>query len=180
MRRALFQLHLWTAMIAGLVLILLGATGAILAFEEPIDHVLNPSLFYVQPQPQRVPVATLLANLKTAFPGKKPTMLMFGKAPDLADVAQIRGVGSVFIDPYTGVIKGTRNNKFFTQTVHQLHIRMLMGDTGSRILGVAGLILIFLTISGLYLWWPLKRVTVARKKSWRRFNFDLHHALGFY
>lgn len=180
-RRILFNLHLWTAMIAGAVLILLGATGAILAFEEPIDHALNPGLFYVHPQGNALPASVLLSRVRQNFPGKRVTMLMFGKAPDLSTMATVPGAGSVFIDPYSGRIMGVRKtNKYFTQTVHQLHIRLLMGDTGSRILGVAGLVLAFLTLTGIYLWWPLKRVTVAGRKSWRRFNFDLHHAAGFY
>ncbi len=168
-------------MTAGVLLVLLGVTGAILAFEEPIDHALNPGLFYVQPQAQTLPTADILASLREKFPKKRVTMLMFGKAPDLSTMAIVRGAGSVFVDPYTGRILGRRtNNKYFTQTVHQLHIRLLMGDTGSMILGIAGIVLVFLTLSGIYLWWPLKRLTVAGRKSWRRLNFDLHHAVGFY
>jgi uncharacterized iron-regulated membrane protein len=180
-RRTLFNLHLWTAMIAGAVLILLGVTGAILAFEEPIDHALNPGLFYVHAQGNELPPSALLSLVRQNYPGKRATMLMFGKDPELSTMASVPGVGSVYIDPYSGRIMGVRKtNKYFTQTVHQLHIRLLLGDTGSRIIGVAGLVLVFLTLSGIYLWWPLKRVTVAGGKSWRRFNFDLHHAAGFY
>ena len=168
-------------MTAGIILIILGVTGAILAFEEPIDHVLNPALFYVRPQSQALPASALLARVRQAYPGKRATMLMFGKAPDLSTMAAVRGAGSVFIDPYTGRILGIRKrNNNFTQQVHQIHIRLLMGNTGSRILGVAGIVLVFLTMSGMYLWWPLKRVTVSGGKSWRRFNFDLHYAVGFY
>lgn len=180
MRRILFNLHLWTAMTAGLLLVLLGGTGAILAFEEPIDHALNPGLFDVRPRGAPLPAGSMLASARRAFPRNRVTMLMFGKAPDLSTMALVRGVGSVYIDPYTGRIMGTRNNHYFTQTVHQLHIRLLLGNTGSYILGVAGAVLVFLTASGLYLWWPLKRVTVDGSKSWRRLNFDLHHAVGFY
>jgi uncharacterized iron-regulated membrane protein len=107
-------------------------------------------------------------------------MMMWSKAPDLATTVSVGGVGNVYIDPYTGHVQGTRGNKYFTQQVHQLHIRLWMGDTGSYILGVAGIVLVFLTATGIYLWWPLKRVTVAAGKSWRRFNFDLHYAVGFY
>ena len=167
-------------MIAGILLVLLGVTGAILAFEEPIDHALNPSLFSVQPRSQPLPIADLVARLQHAYPRQRVNMLMFGKAPDLSTLAVVRGIGSVYVDPYTGRILGSRSNKYFTQTIHQIHIRLLMGETGSTILGVAGIVLVFLTLSGIYLWWPLKRVTVAGRKSWRRLNFDLHYAVGFY
>jgi hypothetical protein len=54
-------------------------------------------------------------------------MLMWSKAPDLATMAIVRGAGNVFINPYTGRILGTRGNKYFTQQVHQLHIRLWAG-----------------------------------------------------
>jgi uncharacterized iron-regulated membrane protein len=180
MRRLLFNLHLWTAMAAGVFLVILGVTGAIMAFEEPIDHALNPGLWHVTPRGATLPASQILADVRHAFPGKKVAMLMWSKAPNLASMAMVRGVGNTFIDPYTGRILGRRGNNYFTQQVHQLHIRLWAGDTGSHIMGVASIVLIFLTASGLYLWWPLKRVTVAAGKSWRRFNFDLHHAVGFY
>lgn len=167
-------------MIAGVFLIILGVTGAIMAFEEPIDHALNPGLWRVVTQSAALPASQIFAGVRHAFPGKKVTMVMWSKAPDLATMAVVRGVGNVFVNPYTGRILGTRGNKYFTQQVHQLHLRLWAGDTGAYIMGVAGIVLVFLTASGLYLWWPLKRVTVAAGKSWRRFNFDLHHAVGFY
>jgi uncharacterized iron-regulated membrane protein len=166
-------------MIAGVVLLILGVTGAILAFEEPLDHALNPGLFSVQPMAQRMPVADLLAGLQKTFPKQRVTMLMYGKSPDVATLAVMRG-GPVYVDPYTGHVLGKRKGVGFTQTIHNIHLRLWFGKTGEMIVSIATLVLVFLTLSGLYLWWPLKRVTVATGKSWRRFNFDLHYAAGFY
>lgn len=178
-RRVLLNLHLWTAMIAGAVLVMLGATGALLIFEEPIDHALNPTLFRVEPRAERVSVASVLASLHKTFPGQRVGMLLLSKAPDAAVAAMMKGF-TAYVDPYTGRVLGTRRGRSFTQTVHQLHMRLLIGKTGDTIVSVAALLLVFLTITGIYLWWPLKRVTVATGKSWRRFNFDLHQAVGFY
>src|SRR5207237_3947634 len=41
-------------------------------------------------------------------------------------------------------------------------------------------VLLFLIITGVYLWWPLKRITIKRGSSWRRFHFDLHNTAGIY
>ena len=166
-------------MIAGIVLVIVGITGAILAFEEPIDRALNPGLFAVRPQPQRLPVAGIVASLQKAFPRQRVNMLMFAQSPSAAALAVMRG-GSVYVDPYTGRVTGRRKGVGFTQVVHNMHMRLLLGETGATIVSVATLVLVFLTLSGVYLWWPLKRVTVATGKSWRRFNFDLHYAAGFY
>jgi len=40
--------------------------------------------------------------------------------------------------------------------------------------------LLLQSLSGLYLWWPLKRTTVKLNASWRRISLDLHHAVGFF
>jgi len=166
-------------MLAGVLLVILGVTGAVLAFEQPIDHLLNPGLFYVQPQKSQLPVSDVLASLHKAFPKVRVNMLMLSQAPDLSTMAVMRGF-SAFVDPYTGRVLGTRRGRGFTQTVHELHLRLLLGATGETINSVATVVLIFLTISGIILWWPLKRVTIATGKSWRRLNFDTHYAVGFY
>lgn len=179
MQRLLFNLHLWTAMLAGVLLVILGVTGAVLAFEQPIDHFLNPGLFYVQPQKTELPITEVMASLRKAFPKVRANMLMLSQAPDLSTMAAMRGF-SAFVDPHTGRVLGSRRGRGFTQTVHELHMRLLLGATGETINSVATVGLIFLTLSGIILWWPLKRVTIARGKSWRRLNFDMHHAIGFY
>ncbi len=54
---------------------------------------------------------------------------------------------------------------------------------GGLILGVLGLVLIFLSLGGLYLWWPkIKRFARGfqiRRSSRYKFNYDLHKVVGF-
>src|SRR5205085_7426138 len=40
--------------------------------------------------------------------------------------------------------------------------------------------ILFLLLTGLYLWWPLKRATIKRGAEGRRFWFDLHNAVGIF
>ena len=51
----------------------------------------------------------------------------------------------------------------FLGYVHQLHLRLLVGnkaDTGKKIMSWAGAAMLFLALSGVYPWWPYKRVTI--------------------
>jgi uncharacterized iron-regulated membrane protein len=41
-------------------------------------------------------------------------------------------------------------------------------------------VLMFLAPSGLYLWWPLKRIGINASASFRRLSFDLHNSFGFF
>ena len=41
MRKLIFNLHLYLALIAGVFVVILGVTGGIMAFEPELDHVLR-------------------------------------------------------------------------------------------------------------------------------------------
>ena len=43
-RKVILKLHLWIGLAAALLLLLTGASGALLVFESEIDHALNPTL----------------------------------------------------------------------------------------------------------------------------------------
>jgi len=64
-----------------------------------------------------------------------------------------------------------------------LHLRLTIrnrADTGKDIVKWAGVAMLLLLLSGLYLWWPVKRITIKRGATGRRFWFDLHNASGVF
>jgi uncharacterized iron-regulated membrane protein len=181
LRRLLFSLHLYLALATGLFVVILGLTGAIMAFETELDHVLRPHLSYVTPRDHRLSLAELGDVVAKAFPGERPAGYQVSPFPDISSgVSTKRGL--VMMDPYTGAILGVRPGGMdFLAYVHQLHLRLLIrnkADTGKTIVSWAGVVMLFLLVSGLYLWWPLKRFKIGGKTSGRRFWFDLHNAIG--
>lgn len=48
------------------------------------------------------------------------------------------------------------------------------------VMGLSSVVLVFLAPSGLYLWWPLKRIGINSSGSFRRLSFDLHNSFGFF
>ena len=66
MRKALFNLHLYGALIAGIFVAILGTTGGIIAFEPELDHLTHPHLFRVTPQGQPLSVAAMLQAASAA------------------------------------------------------------------------------------------------------------------
>jgi uncharacterized iron-regulated membrane protein len=183
MRKLMLNLHLYTALAAGLVIVLLGVTGAVMTFESELDVMSNRGLFHVQPGPHPLPVADVIGVAKAAYPDLKFRYLVMPANADRSYCAMMgdRDLSEVFVDGYTGRIIGTRSLPTFLDNIHQLHLRLLMPNTvGSNIVFVSNLFLIWLIASGLYLWWPLKRVKVKFGASLRRVMFDLHSAVGFY
>jgi len=182
MRKLLFNLHLYLALVAGVFILILGVTGSIMAFEPEIDHLLHRNLWHVTPQGRPLSLAEITAAVNKAFPGEPIALYTTWSDPSLSYQVALKR-GAVFVNPYTGAIIGVRApGPDFLAYVHQLHLRLtprpLPGDAGKKIMSVAGVIILFLSISGLYLWWPLKRIRIQPGAKGRRFWFDWHNTIG--
>src|SRR5207247_347749 len=65
-------------------------------------------------------------------------------------------------------------------SIRALHSNLAMGKPGGVVNRVAAGVLLFLVVSGLYLWWPYKRWRIPAKDSLRRLSFDMHLSVGIY
>ena len=75
LKKTLFQLHWFFGISAGLVLALMGITGAAVSFQDEILSALNPSVLQVEKQVAGVlPPAELVERIEAAS-GKKVSML---------------------------------------------------------------------------------------------------------
>ena len=176
-RQALVKLHLFGAALAGVFLVILGLTGSIMAFEEELDHATHSRLFKVSPQGTPLSLAELTSRVRAAYPGKPVVTYGIGVSPDLSWSVNVGGT-IVFVNEYTGEILGTRTGPTWLGQIHQVHLRLLSGDTGKTIVSWAGVFMLLLSLSGIVLWWPIKRITINRAAQGRRFWFDIHNAVG--
>ncbi|HEV2687696.1 MAG TPA: PepSY-associated TM helix domain-containing protein [Bryobacteraceae bacterium] len=181
MRKLLFNLHLYVALGVGILVVIFGLTGAIMAFEPEIDHLLHAKLSYVTPQSHPLSLAEIGAAVSKAYPGERIGGYQLSTSPNLSWQVGLRR-GLVYVNPYTGEILGVREGgRDFLGFVHQFHLRLALrdkADVGKSIMSWAGMVMLFLLFSGLYLWWPLKRISIQRNGPPRRFWFDLHNAVG--
>ncbi|MGZ7455635.1 PepSY domain-containing protein [Pseudomonas sp. Ma2-10] len=190
LKKTLFQLHWFFGISAGLVLALMGITGATVSFQDEILRALNPSVLQVEKQVAGVlPPAELVEKIEGAS-GKKVAMLWV--ETDSGNAARVsftpppgerRGQMRYF-DPYTAEFMGDATGQDFFGLMLQLHRFLAMGDTGRQITGACTLILVFFCLSGLYLRWPRQWkswrawLTLDWKKKGRSFNWDLHSVAG--
>jgi len=190
LKKTLFQLHWFFGISAGLVLALMGITGASLSFQDEILRVMNPSVLQVEKLPAGVlPPAELVAKVE-ASEGKTVSILWVES--DSGNAARVfftpppgerRGQMRYF-DPYTGEFLGDAVGQDFFGLMMQLHRFLAMGDTGRQITGACTLILIFFCLSGLYLRWPRQVgnwrawLTLDWAKKGRGFHWDLHAVAG--
>lgn len=189
-KKTLFQLHWFFGITAGLVLALMGITGAVVSFQDELLNALNPSVLKVEKLDSGVlPPAELVRKVE-ATEGKQVAMLWVGIDSDSAarvfftpPPGERRGQMR-YVDPYTGTYQGDAVGQDFFGLMLQLHRFLAMGQTGRQITGACTLMLIFFCLSGLYLRWPRKALnwrawlTLDWAKKGRSFNWDLHAVAG--
>ena len=189
-KKTLFQLHWFFGITAGLVLALMGITGATVSFQDELLNLLNPSVLKVEKLDSGVlPPAELVRRVE-ATEGKQVSMLWVGV--DSGTAARIfftpppgeRRGQLRYVDPYTGAYQADASGQGFFDLMLQLHRFLAMGQTGRQITGACTLMLIFFCLSGLYLRWPRKALnwrtwlTLDWAKKGRSFNWDLHAVAG--
>jgi uncharacterized iron-regulated membrane protein len=174
MRKFVLNLHLTGALIGGLFLSIVGGTGGILAFQNELDHFLNPSLFEIPSEGPVLPLSAIQDLLAKSYPDMKFRQVFFPSSADRPYVAQA-GATQVFVNSHTGAIVGSRETPTPLDKIHDLHTSLLLGKTGRPIVQAATFLSLFLIITGIYLWWPLRHSGTSRGLS-----FYLHLTLGIY
>jgi uncharacterized iron-regulated membrane protein len=64
-------------------------------------------------------------------------------------------------------------------------VNLLAGPTGRLVNGVAAILLTLLCVTGAVIWWPgiknwRRSLTINPRANWKRINWDLHSAIGFW
>ncbi|MDF3934921.1 sulfite reductase flavoprotein subunit alpha [Pseudomonas citronellolis] len=191
MKKVWFQLHWFFGITAGLVLALMGVTGATLSFQDELLRAFNPASLTVQAQPSgTLPMDELVRRVEAAEPGKKVSFVWTTVDGDQASrvfysppPGQRRGE-SRYVDPYTAAFLPAPSGEGFFMFVMQLHRFLALGEFGKQVTAACTLILIYFCLSGLYLRWPRKTLNwrawlaLDWRKKGRAFNWDLHAVAG--
>lgn len=186
MRKILFNLHLYLSLIVGVFVIILGVTGSIMAFETELDHLFHSRLTYVTPQTKALSLTEIGAAALKAIPGARIRGYALSTAPNISYQVGT-SEGTVFVNQYTGEILGVQKGPDSVNDalnfIHQFHLRLAIrnqSDVGKEIIKWVGVVILLLLCSGLYLWWPAKRVSIRKGGTSWRFWFDLHNTVGVF
>lgn len=182
------KFHLWLGLSTGLVVFILGITGAIYCFAPELQS-LQPYRTVEKENRTFLPPSRIQAIAESKLPGKSPQRIYYdarNKAVMVLFSKKDEYSYSIFINPYNGkVLKVRDNEKDFLSVVLQLH-RTLRIPYGHDIIRWSTVIFILMLVSGIILWWPKNKRTAKQgfRIMWRahpkRLNYDLHKVLGFY
>lgn len=190
LRKVIFQVHLWVGLGFGLYMLAMGVTGSTLVFADELEGWLLPAIQHIEPHPgPPASTSVLLAAARRAFPDRQPTALYAPTGHRPTPVVYMKQGDEVlhaYLHPVTAELVGsTTPSTSLVRWLQDLHFNLFSGRTGRTVNGVGGLLLFLLCVSGLFVWWPgMSRWTSALavdfRRNWRRINFDLHSAAGFW
>ncbi|MDR0408265.1 MAG: PepSY domain-containing protein [Campylobacteraceae bacterium] len=190
-----FQIHWLLGIVLGVIIAIIGVTGAILSFRSEISSFINKDIVFVQPN-GRTPLAVneLLEKVSIKMPDFKINSLTLASEPDKTAKISVTGANSTnmrgkiyHIDPYTAeILPDLRGEEFFMLMVKW---HRWLGDytiAGKQLVAAATVALIILSFTGLYLYFPLMKhkflssLTIDFKKKGRGFLYKLHSVFGIW
>ena len=201
LRRLWLNVHLWIGVGLALLLIPISISGGLLVWHDEIDALLTPQRYAVTGAQVALPPSAYLAKAAEAVatdPQKlQVTGLRYPEAPGWPVRVVTRGQPgengarprfvTVFLDPPTAAVldvMGFRTS--FIGFLHVFHENLTIPQySGRQIVGWAGVGMLILSLTGIWLWWPRQTswINLLRSLRWTRssrFTFNLHNMLGFW
>lgn len=188
-KKILFQIHWFLGITAGLILSIMGVTGAIYSYDQQILKWVNSDSYVVQAEstPKLTP-AQLYQHFNTTQPEIKINSITIAKDPTASSTVNIEKEGerrgyNMMVNPYNAQVLPDVKGRKLLLLIQQIHRNLTAGEVGKQITGACALMLIYFVLSGLYLRWPKKHsarqwLAVKPKLKGRNFIWDLHAVVG--
>lgn len=190
-RQAIFQVHWFLGVTAGLVLAVMGFTGALMAFEPQIVAALTAQTHRSASPVTPLGPDALVGRILDQRPGAEIQRLIVGQDSALPYSVRLLGADGredSLVDPATGALLGAAPGSETFATIRRVHRWLALPDNGEgwgrRITGVAALSLIFFAVSGLYLRWPRRPLdwrnwlVLDLRRTGRNLYRTLHAVIG--
>jgi uncharacterized iron-regulated membrane protein len=190
LRKALFQVHLWTGIGLGLYVLLMSVTGSALVFRREMVKSLASEPRIAAGPGVRMTEDELKQVAKRAYPDYEVTRVWPRKNPDQAFEIWLERRGKRkqrLFNPYTGADLGDSIGFGFRFVLWlaDLHDNLLIANTGRLINAAGGIFSLFLGLTGAVIWWPgidtwRRSLSFRWKTNPKGFNWTVHSALGFW
>lgn len=188
-RRALFQVHLWVGIGFALYLLVIGVTGSILVFQEEFEILSGMKPWrHLGSGKASADISTVTERLEASYPEMQVVSVLVPDRRNGVFIAVLQGARQMRVacHPVTGEVLGELPaSPGWLQFIEDLHVTLLIGRKGRILNGVGGAFLLLSALTGVVIWWPgiknwARALKVDFRRGWRRINFDLHSALGFW
>ncbi len=188
--RLIYKIHLWSGLVGVLLLFLQAVSGLIIEFRPELHRVLHPTIDGAPTRAPRLPVRSLTDIANARYPNLQVERVILPATPRdpvwlrLAPGGRSELPHFVLLNPVSGqVLQAGTLFSFPCELALYLHATLLAGHIGEVLVGVEGLALLLLAITGSILWWPgvrraLGQIRVRRGQPRVALLLDLHKLLG--
>ncbi|MGJ0311361.1 PepSY-associated TM helix domain-containing protein [Aliarcobacter cryaerophilus] len=194
-----FKIHWFFGFVFGILLLLIGVSGAILSYEKEILQAINKDTYFVNISQDKQILSTkeILEKYQTENPDSKINSISFSSDKSSSVVLNIaskdpnnRRGESIYLNPYTAEVLPQIEGKDFFMFFFKLHRWLTFeGDTqwiGKNAVALATIACIILTIGGVIVYWSrvknnfLRSFTFSFKSKNRAFLSTMHSAIGMW
>jgi uncharacterized iron-regulated membrane protein len=190
LRKAIFQLHLWSGIGIGLYVLLVSVTGSIVVYSNELYRAATRAPIIVAASGARLTDEQLKRAATSAYPGYRVLAIGRPRNPDQAVGISLQGGNGLknrLFNPYTGADLGdsVSHGIRMVSWLLKLHDDLLAGPTGRSINGVGAALTVIVALTGIAVWWPgiktwRRSLTVPRNVGWQRLIWSLHGVIGFW
>jgi uncharacterized iron-regulated membrane protein len=194
LRKAMFQIHLWTGIGVGLYVVAISISGSAIVFRNEIYKNASPGPRLVTISGPRLSKDEMKNAVHAAHPGYSISYIWDSKRPNEATEVWIEKDGvkkphtvGRLVDPFTGKDLGPSRPWAIGAVawMSDLHTNLLAGDSGRKVNGILSILMTAMSVTGLLIWWPgtgrVKRsLKIDFRSNWKRLNWDLHSVVGFW
>ena len=196
LRRLFWTVHQWIGIGLFLLLVPIAVSGALLVYHDEFDSLVNPKRWTVSgPELALTPSQYMARVSAVAEPNETvsgirfpemaghPVVVLARQEVDPASGRRPRFF-SFYLDPPTGaVLDKVDFRSSWVGFMHIFHENLTIPQySGRQIVGWAGVGMLILSLTGIWLWWPRRGSLVSALK-WRRAphtSHNLHQTLGFW
>jgi uncharacterized iron-regulated membrane protein len=190
LRKATFQLHLWSGIGIGLYVLLVSLTGSVLVYRNELYRAATRDPIIVTDRGARLTDEQLRGAVTRAYPGYSIVIISRAKNPAQAVSISLEGRSgrkNRLFNPYTGADLGDSVplGIWLVSKLLELHDDLLAGPTGRSVNGAGALLIVVLALTGIVVWWPgiktwRRSLTFHRNAAWQSTIWNLHSVIGFW
>lgn len=192
-----FKIHWFLGITAGIILLIVGVTGATLSFEKEIMKAINSESYYVKviDGQDKLTTKELLEKFQASNPKAKINSISFSLDKESSTVINVASEGArkglnIYINPYTAEVLPDLVGKDFFGFILRLHRWLAfpqdIREVGKQTVAISTVSLIILIISAIVVYWGrikhafFKSFTFKFKHKGRAFLSTMHSAIGMW
>lgn len=184
LRRVALKVHLWSSFAFSVFILVACITGSALVYRHEIDRALNPSLYRTTPGDVGWDAIWQAVAAHHSLAGGALIRGPVDRGVYQVEIGDELLPFSVHVDPGSGQILGARSPaNSLAGWLFLLHFNLFGGETGHQVIGATGVVLVVISLTGVWLWWPsIRRFASGFRVRWTRpflvLNYDVHRVIG--